>query len=114
MAFSVLTAAQGATLRRRIGDKTYEELTDTELDAIYTAAGLDLDLATVNAIQELMGIYAMHVNISDPQGDVSEERGQRFKNLQDLLRYWEDTIGTSGTALALGTLETGLDYESDT
>jgi hypothetical protein len=117
MAFGVLTDEQGATLRRRIGDNisgSYK-LTDTELDSIYTAAGTDLDSATVAALQELLGVYAMQVNIHDPQGDVAEDRSDRFKALQSLLAYWEGVTGSTGTLLQTGLLDTGMDREaSDT
>jgi hypothetical protein len=111
MAFSVLSAADGAILRNRIGD-TQSVLSDTVLDAVYTAAGLDLDVATVGALQQLLGIYAMQSDVTDSNTIITERRSQRYDKLQDLLKYWEGVTGTIGTALQLGTLDTGIDREA--
>ncbi len=113
MAFSVLTAAQGATLRRRIGDAA-EVLSDAELDALYTASGADLDMTTVMALQELIGYYAMKVDITDSNSLITERRGAIMKNLADLLKYWEKKTGGAGVELSTGTIDTGIDYEGAT
>lgn len=109
----MLTAAQGARLRNRIGDTVSGDykLSDTELDTIYTEQGSDLDLSTVAALQELLGIYAMSVDVSDPQGDVSEMRSQRYEALEKLLEYWESKTGTSGSALSVGLIDYNIDTD---
>ncbi len=106
MTFSVLTPAQGAILRNRIGDTDTDDpkLTDTLLDALYTTAGSDLDLATVGALQELVGIYAMQVNIGGAS-QVSEQRIQRQEKLVDLRDYWETKTGTAGGKLSIGKIK---------
>ena len=114
MAFTVLTAAQGAILRNRTGDiLTDPKLSDAMLDAIYTEASEDLDLATVGALQQLIGIFAMQVDVTDTNTLITEKRSQRVKALQELLVYWQDVTGTTpGVLLELGTLDTGLDRKS--
>lgn len=114
MAFSVLTAAQGARLRNRIGDTDTADpkLSDTVLDSIYTDAGLDLDLATVGALQELVGIYAMHVNIGG-NSEVNEQAGDRHNKLREWLAYWEKKTGTSGGILQVGTIDLDIDTDYD-
>ena len=114
MAFSVLTAAQGATLRNRIGDTdtAAPKLSDTVLDAAYTAAGLDLACATVAALEELVGIYSMQTNIGGAT-QVGEMRNQRVTELQKRLDYWNDRCATSGGVISVGSLDLNLDTDLD-
>ena len=114
MAFSVLTAAQGARLRNRIGDTDTASpyLSDSVLDSIYSDNGLDLDKSTVAALQEMVGIFAMHVDIGGAT-EINEQRRQRFEHLQTLLKYWEAQTGLGGYKIQVGTLDLGLDRESD-
>lgn len=110
MAYSVLSAAQGARLRNRIGDTNTADpkLTDTVLDSIYTDAGLDLDLATVAALQELLGIYAMQVDTTDTNTLITERRKQRVDNLEKRLAYWERKTGQTGGKLTTAKLKYNL------
>lgn len=114
MAFSVLTAAQGARLRNRIGDISSAEpkLSDTVLDAIYTDTGLDLNCATVAALEELIGIYAMQVDIPSGQ-ETGELRHQRVMELRNSLQYWTVRCTTAGAVLSTGTLDYNLDTDYD-
>jgi hypothetical protein len=111
MVFTVLTPAQGAILRNRIGDNIAggEVLSDTVLDAAYTAAGLDLDLATVEALQQLIGIYAMRVDVTDTNTLITEKLSQRHVALEKLLKYWESKTGTAGGKLTTGKLKLNID-----
>lgn len=109
MAYSVLTAAQGARLRNRIGDTlSSPQLSDTVLDSIYTDADDDLDVATVYALQELLGIYAMQVDVTDTNTLITEKRSQRFKALEDALAYWERKTGQTGGTLTVAKLKYNL------
>lgn len=114
MAFLVLTDAQGARLRNRVGDVDTADpkLSDTVLDAIYTDANSNLDVATVYALQELVGIYSMHVNVGGLT-EINEQRGDRVKRLEERLAYWEKQAGLSGGSLTAGTLDYNIDTDYD-
>ena len=114
MTFAVLTAAQGAILRNRIGDTIAAEykLSDTVLDACYTAASLDLDGATVEALQQLLGLFAMYVNVGGST-EVNEQRGDRYTHLKELLKYWETKAGTAGGKLTAGVIDYNIDTDYD-
>ena len=112
MAFTNMTATQGARLRNRIGDTDSSDykLSDTILDAIYENASEDFDVTTVYALQELIGIYAMQPDLGGST-QYAEQRSQRYTHLKELLTYWERKTGTYGSPLTSGTLELGLDRE---
>jgi len=114
MTFSVLTDAQGATLRNTIGDTDTDDpkLSDTVLDSIYTEANLDLDCAAYAALKQLIGIYAMHVSIGGAT-QVAEQRGERVKNLERQRDYFAGLCSSAGTPLSIGTFDHNLDTDYD-
>ncbi len=117
MAFAELTEAQGAILRNRIGDTDIDEpkLSDVVLDACYTEAENNLDLATVKALQQLVGIYAMHVRVSG-SSELTEDRQQRYEHLKEWLAYWETQTGTTNglsKKLRRGRMRLSIDTDAD-
>ena len=63
------------------------------------------------ALQELIGIYAMQPDLGGST-QYNEQRSQRYEHLKELLAYWSERAGQDGKGISLGTLDTGLDYES--
>lgn len=114
MAFSVLSDAQGAELRDRIGDTdtTSPDLSDSVLDNLYTSAVSDLDLATVYAIRRRLGILANSVDVTDSNHLITERRKQRFDNLKSLLDLWEGIAGVGEGELQMGSIDLNLDTDA--
>lgn len=113
MAFTVLTAVQGAELRDRIGDvdSNNYDLSDTVLDTLYTDASSDLDLATVYAIRRRLGILSKEVDEAGSR-EIGEQRHQRFDNLMRLLELWSDIAGVGQGELTMGTIDMNLDTDA--
>lgn len=104
-----------ATIRRRTGDKTApQDLTDAEIDAIYTDVDLgnsDLDRTTFYVVRERLGVAVNSTAISNPTGGIT--RNQKFEQLERLLKYWGGVAGLGGEDLSVGVLSLGIDSTCD-
>ena len=92
-----MTAAELATVRRRIGDNlTTYALSDTELNAIYdstTTGNSDLNRTTYFALLELWGMAIGLVDKSNEVDSLSLSSSQKFDHLEKLLTYWGGVTG---------------------
>jgi len=109
-----LTATELTKLRHLTGGVTEgnepDHLTDTELQAEYTAVADSFDSTILPVLRLRVGMAAVYVNGSPEFG--IEQYEARWTHLRRLLDYYEQKFGESGTLLQSGTLELGLDRES--
>jgi hypothetical protein len=86
-----LSAAQLLDIRADLGDDG-TVWTDDELDRLYTRASSDYNSAVVLAIRQLLMNAAKLHDYSLAQS--SESKSQIFKNLKEMLTYWDDKAST--------------------
>lgn len=108
-----LTATELTKLRQLTGGVTEgnepDHLTDTQLQAEYTAVADVFNSTILPVIRLRLGMAAVYVDGSPEHG--IEQYEARWRHLLRLLEYWEGVFGESGTLLQSGTLELGLDRE---
>jgi hypothetical protein len=86
---ATLTADQLTDIQADLGIGTDESVfTDAELNRLYTRAGDDYAVAVVMAIRQLT-MNAAKLN-DYTAGQTSESKSQVFKNLKEMLVYWEE------------------------
>lgn len=109
-----LTATELTRLRHLTGGivatNAPDYLSDTELQAEYTAVADVFNDTIIPVIRLRLGMAAVYVNGSPEFG--IEQFESRFQHLKRLLEYYEGLFGESGTLLQTGALETGLDREA--
>ena len=86
-----LSAAQLLDIRADLGDDG-TVFTDAELHRLYTRANSDYNTSVA------MGVRQLLINASKMHdysiAHSSESKGQIFKNLQDMLKYWDEKAET--------------------
>lgn len=87
---TTITAANLATVRRRSGDSNQPyDLTDAEVDAVYTdttRGNLDLRMTAFYVLLERLGVATNAVAISNPSGGIT--RNQKFDQIMRLLQLF--------------------------
>lgn len=117
-----LTASQIDDFRAMCGVlfSTETEITDPKIQAFYDRAvafGYDTDLTeartNVYILRYLRGQARVKIDVGGQQ-DRTESRSQLFKNLTDLLEYWEGLAGMEGGGvIGVGTLNLNIDYTEE-
>lgn len=95
-----MSAAQLATIRRRTGSTT-SDMTDVEVDAIYTDTTLgntDMARTTYFVLTDLYGLTLMLVDTSNEVDNLSISSSQRRTNYEAALAFWGKVtgLGTQG------------------
>lgn len=84
-----------SAVRRRTGDSSVPyDLTDDDIDAIYTSVSegnLNLDRTTFYVLRERLGMATNAVAISNPMGGIT--RNQKFEQIWRLFKYWGEITG---------------------
>lgn len=110
-----LTATQLTRLRHLsggiVGESEKDFLTDDELQAEYTAADNDFELAVVYVLRLRVGMTAAFI---DRNHDLnSEQLSQRHKHLRGLLDWWEMQVGVGGSKLSTAKLDLNIDTDAE-
>lgn len=122
-----LTAAEFTSYRQLTGDEAATQiLTDAIIQALYDRAVLyDLDTTTTEAVtivfmlRRFLGLARLKVDVGAGEFEI-EKRSQYFKNLMEMLKYWEAIAGAGGWTgdgiggLSVGTIDLGLDQDEIT
>ena len=107
-----LTADELLDLRGDIGDAgTVEVFSDAELQRFYTRAGDTYAGAVVYALRQLLMNAAKFSDYT--VGQTSEKKSQVFSQLRTMLAGWENIAGMGGGQLQTGTLDLGIDDDTD-
>lgn len=112
-----LTATELVRLRQLtggvVGTSEKDYLTDTQLQAEYSAASENFDTTVVAVLRLRVGMTAAFVDGSYGVETTSESLSQRHRHLKDLLTFWEGRTGLGGSGLSTGMLGLALDAEAD-
>lgn len=107
-----LSAAQLADFQGDIGIGSDEAVfTDAELNRLYTRADSDYNKAVVLAIRQML---ASAVKLNDYRiAQSSESRSQIYKQLKDMLTYWESVAQTTQQVTIVGMRAVPPRYKTD-
>lgn len=98
---TAITTADRSYIRRKIGDTAVTPLfSDSDLDTIWTDAGESRMKAVVECLQELM-VNAAKFN-DYTLGQTSEKKQQIFQNLQMMVAYWQEQVGSAAQYKMVG------------
>ena len=122
-----LTAAEFTSYRQLTGDEAASVvLDDATIQTLYDrAVTYDLDATTTEAVtvvfilRRFLGLARVKVDIGNGEFEI-ERRSQYFKNLMEMLKYWEGIAGAGGWTgdsvgtLFFGVIDLGLDEDEIT
>ena len=107
-----LTTDELLDLRGDIGDTGATPVfTDAELQRLYTRSGDTYAGTVVYALRQLLVNAAKFTDYT--VGQTSEKKSQIFTQLRAMLTGWENIAGVGGGQLQIGTLDLGIDDDTD-
>lgn len=120
---ATLSAGELTSYRQLTGDEAATViLADSVIQALYDRAlTYELDATTTEAVtvvfilRRFLGLARVKVDIGNSEFEI-ERRSQYFKNLMDMLKYWEGIAVSGGFpgegvgVMQVGTLGLGIDW----
>lgn len=121
-----LTATELTSYRQLTGDEALAvTLSDSVIQGLYDrAVAYEFDDTTTEAVtvvfilRRFLGLARIKVDGGASEFDI-ERRSQYFKNLMDMLKYWEGIAGSGGFSIggighiSTGVLSMGIDWTQD-
>ena len=109
---TTISADQLAQVRAQSGDTTATyDVSDLEVQRLFTLAADDLDLTTVYVLRQRLGKAVDEIAVSSIDG-MSRQGNQKYDQIERLLKYWEDKAGVAGSKLSCSTFDLNIDADT--